>query len=169
MPHPELARAAQFDAAGNFDEAINCLARGTGEGDAACTGQLGMRLLTGQNAPLLPEEGLQFIGEACAKGHGEGAARAAGVIAMGNGGMADWRRALDWLCRSAEAGWENSQRQLRALADDRQLAGTGASWRPPSILNPGAVCPRRRCAARIRAWWPLQAWRARKSASSSYR
>jgi len=129
MPHPELARAAQFDAAGNFDEAINCLARGTGEGDAACTGQLGMRLLTGQNAPLLPEEGLQFIGEACAKGHGEGAARAAGVIAMGNGGMADWRRALDWLCRSAEAGWENSQRQLRALADDRQLAGSSSNWR----------------------------------------
>ena len=81
-----------------------------------------MRLLTGQNAPLLPAEGLQFIDEACAKGFGEGAARAAGVIAMGNGGMADWRRALDWLCRSAEAGWKNSQRQLLALADDRALA-----------------------------------------------
>ncbi|HMA11475.1 MAG TPA: 2OG-Fe(II) oxygenase [Steroidobacteraceae bacterium] len=128
-PHPELARAAQFDAAGNFDEAINCLARGTGAGDAACTEQLGMRLLTGQNAPLLPAEGLQFIGEACARGFGEGAARAAGVIAMGTGGVADWRRALDWLCRSAEAGWSNAQRQLRALADDRELARHSADWR----------------------------------------
>jgi hypothetical protein len=134
-PHPDLARAAQFDAAGNFDEAINSLARGTGAGDAACTEQLGMRLLTGQNAPLLPEEGLQFIGEACDKGFGEGAARAAGVVALGNGGLADWRRALDWLCRSAEAGWMNSRRQLLALADDRPLAqrvaaGEGStSWR----------------------------------------
>jgi prolyl 4-hydroxylase len=133
--HPELARAAQFDAAGNFDEAINCLARGTAAGDAACMEQLGMRLFTGQNAPLLPEEGLQFIGEACDKGLGEGAARAAGVIALGNGGMADWRRALDWLCRSAEAGWMNSRRQLLALADDRPLAQRVAasegstSWR----------------------------------------
>jgi hypothetical protein len=122
QPHPELVRAAQFDAAGNHDEAINCLARGTGAGDAACTEQLGMRLLTGQNAPLLRDEGLQFIGEACAKGFGEGAARAAGVIALGEGGMADWRLALDWLRRSAEAGWVSSRRQLLALADDRALA-----------------------------------------------
>jgi prolyl 4-hydroxylase len=133
--HPELARAAQFDVAGDSDEAINCLARGTGAGDAACMEQLGMRLLTGQHAPSLPEEGLQFIGEACDKGFGEGAARAAGVIALGNGGLADWRRALDWLCRSAEAGWMNSRRQLLALADDRPLAqrvagGEGStSWR----------------------------------------
>ena len=150
--HPELARAAQFDAAGNFDEAINCLARGTGAGDMACMEQLGMRLLTGQNSPLLPEEGLQFIGEACAKGFGEGAARAAGVLALGNGGMADWRRALDWLCRSAEAGWKNSQAQLLALADDRALAkrvaGTGSA-------APVAGSPWRALAATI----DLEAWR----------
>jgi hypothetical protein len=121
-PHPELARAAQLDAAGDFDEAINSLARGTREGDAACAEQLGLRLLTGHNSPLLPAEGLQFIGEACDKGWGEGAARAAGVVALGNGGMADWHRAMEWLCRSAEAGWKNSQRQLLALADDRALA-----------------------------------------------
>jgi hypothetical protein len=125
-PHPDLAQAAQFDAAGNHDEAINCLARGTGAGDGACAEQLGMRLLTGHNAPLLQNEGLQFIAEACAKGFGEGAARAAGVVALGNGGMADWRRALEWLTRSAEAGWKNSRRQLLALADDRALAGSVA-------------------------------------------
>lgn len=127
-PHPELVRAEQFDAAGNFDEAINCLARGTSAGDAQCTGQLGMRLLIGHNAPLLPEEGLQFIGEACAKGRGEGAARAAGVLAMGSG-INDWRRALDWLCLSAEAGWNDSRRQLVALADDREMARSSSNWR----------------------------------------
>ena len=188
-PHPELARAAQFDAAGNFDEAINSLARGTREGDAACAGQLGMRLLTGHNSPLLPAEGLQFIGEACDKGWGEGAARAAGVVALGNGGMADWRRSLEWLCRSAEAGWKNSQRQLMALADDRALAQEietraavqasaprsacrlprGDHWPRPSTLNPGAVRPPRRCAPRIRAWSRSAASRVPSSAGSSSR
>jgi prolyl 4-hydroxylase len=152
--HPELARAAQFDAAGNFDEAINCLARGTGDGDAACAGQLGMRLLTGHNAPLLPDEGLQFIGEACAKGHGEGAARAAGVIAMGNGGIADWRRALEWLCRSAEAGWMNSQRQLLALADDRAVAQRAADAGWGSGAAGGGGPPWRALAASI----DLESW-----------
>ena len=71
----ELALAAQHDAAGQYDEAINVLARGTGAGDAACTQLLGVRLLTGDRAPHLPAEGLGFIAEACAKGFGEGAAR----------------------------------------------------------------------------------------------
>jgi hypothetical protein len=63
-------------------------------------------------------------------------------------------RALDWLCRSAEAGWKNSQAQLLALADDRALARS--VWRAPaarrrrrspgarpSILKPGARAGRR--------------------------
>lgn len=152
--HPELARAAQFDAAGNFDEAINCLSRGTAAGDPACTDQLGMRLLTGQNAPLLPAEGLQFIDEACAKGSGEGAARAAGVIALGEGGMADWRRALDWLCRSAEVGWMNSQRQLLALADDRELARRASGFAATSGAA-ATASPWRALAASI----DLESWR----------
>jgi hypothetical protein len=135
--HPELLRAAQFDAAGNHDEAINCLARGTGAGDAGCTEALGVRLLTGDRAPHLPAEGLQFIGEACERGWGEGAARAAGAVALGRDGRPDWPRALDWLCRSAESGWQPAQQQLFALCDDRELAqqltGSGSTasraWR----------------------------------------
>ncbi len=69
-----------------------------------------------ETAPLLPKEGLQCIGEVCAKGRGEGAARAAGVLAM-DSDISDWRRALDWLRLSAEAGWNDAQRQLLALAD----------------------------------------------------
>ena len=118
----ELALAAQHDAAGQYDEAINVLARGTGAGDAACTQLLGVRLLTGDRAPHLPAEGLGFIAEACARGFGEGAARAAGNVALGIAGTPDWPQALDWLRRSAEAGWQASQRQLLALCDDRELA-----------------------------------------------
>src|SRR6478609_2417505 len=117
-----LTRAAQRDAAGQHDAAINELALGTGEGDAACMEQLGIRLLTGDRSPHLPAEGLQFVGEACAKGFGAGAARAAALVAMGVAGPADWRTALDWLCRSAESGWQIAQQQLLALCDDRALA-----------------------------------------------
>jgi len=160
--HPELLRAAQFDAAGDFDEAINCLARGTGAGDVACKEQLGMRLLTGQNAPLLPTEGLQFIGEACEQGFGEGAARAAGVIAMGDGDD-HWQRALQWLCLSAEAGWSNSRQQLLALADDRALAqrvadtvATPATAGATAATTPaGTASPWRELAASI----DLGSWR----------
>lgn len=120
--HPALQQAAALDSAGQHDEAINALARGTGAGDMACMDALGMRLLTGDRAPHLPAEGLGFIAEACAKGQGAGAARAAALVAMGVAGPSDWRAGLDWLRRSAEAGWEISQRQLLALCDDRELA-----------------------------------------------
>jgi prolyl 4-hydroxylase len=133
-PESELALAHRYDTAGQHDEAINALARGTGAGDAACTQLLGIRLLTGDRAPHLPAEGLGFIAEACEKGLGEGAARAAGMTALGIGGAPDWPQALDWLRRSAEAGWQPSQRQLLALCDDRELArrcvtGTTPPWR----------------------------------------
>jgi prolyl 4-hydroxylase len=127
QPHPELALAAQHDAAGRHDEAINALARGTGAGDATCTKQLGVRLLTGDRAPLLPAQGLDFLAEACEKGEGEAAARAAGVIALGANLPSDWVAAMDWLRRSAIAGWAPAQQQLLALCDDRPLAERSAA------------------------------------------
>lgn len=117
-----LTRAAECDAAGQHDAAINELAMGTSAGDPACTDMLGVRLLTGDRAPHLPAEGLGFIAEASAKGQGAGAARAAALVAMGAVGAPDWRGGLEWLRRSAEAGWQIAQRQLLALCDDRELA-----------------------------------------------
>jgi hypothetical protein len=134
-----LTRAAQCDAAGQHDAAINELALGTGAGDAACTEQLGIRLLTGDRSPHLPAEGLRFVGEACAKGFGAGAARAAALVAMGVAGPPDWRAALDWLCRSAEAGWQIAQQQLLALCDDRALAQQMRAVARPSWRNLAAA------------------------------
>jgi prolyl 4-hydroxylase len=128
-----LRLSAERDALGEHDEAINELARGTRAGDLQCTRALGLRLLTGDRAPLLPTEGLQFLDDVCSQGIGEAAARAAGLLALGINVAPNWPLALEWLCKSAQAGWEPAQRQLLALCDDRSLAqrmATGArvSW-----------------------------------------
>lgn len=127
MNSEHLRLAADLDAAGNPHEAINELARGTKEGDPQCTRQLGMRLLTGQRAPLLPAEGLRFLGEACDHGLPEAAARAAGLLALGVNAPPNWTLGLRWLARSAVAGWEPAQQQLLALCDDRSLAARAAT------------------------------------------
>jgi len=125
--HPELAIAAQHDAAGRHDDAINALARGTRAGDARCTMDLGLRLLAGDRAPLLPAQGLQFLLEAFEKGEAEAAARAAGIIALGANLPSNWTLALDWLQRSAAAGWAPARQQLLALCEDRKLAASAAA------------------------------------------
>ena len=129
-----LARAAALDTAGDHDGAINELALGTRAGDLPCTRQLGFRLLTGDRAPLMPAEGLRFLGDACDGGMAEAAARAAGVLALGVRVAPNWPLALAWLYRSAAAGWEPARRQLLALCDDRALAAhvassANADWR----------------------------------------
>jgi len=125
-PVTRLERAIALDAAGNFDEAINELARGTRERDAACTRALGLRLLTGDRAPFLPQDGLRFLGEACERGLPEAAARAAGILALGVRVPPNWAFALEWLYRSAAMGWAPAQRQLLGLCDDRPLAKRAA-------------------------------------------
>ncbi len=136
--HPEALRAASFDAAGNHDEAINCLARGAGTGDAGCLFELGLRLATGDRAPLLAPQGLDLLADALARGVGEAGARGAALLALGSPlQSADWNAARDWLTRAAEQNHEPSRRQLLALCDDRPLAarnaasisGSGGDWR----------------------------------------
>jgi hypothetical protein len=126
-----LSRAAALDAAGNHDGAINELALGTQKNDPQCTRQLGLRLLTGDHAPVLPAEGLRFLGEACDAGLPEAAARAAGILALGVRVPANWPQALAWLCRSAAGGWEPARQQLLALCDDRALAARAAASAKP--------------------------------------
>ncbi len=126
-----LQRARAHDASGDHDEAINELARGTGVGDPHATRALGLRLLTGERAPLLPNEGLRFLGEACDAGLAEAAARAAGLLAVGVRIAPNWQLALAWLARAAAAGWAPARQQLLALCDDRALAARSATAPSP--------------------------------------
>ncbi|MEY4760853.1 MAG: hypothetical protein RLZZ200_709 [Pseudomonadota bacterium] len=131
-PSDHFRQAVAFDASGRHDDAINELALGTQARDPHCTRLLGLRLLTGDRSPLLPQEGLRFLGEAAESGLPEAAARAAGVLALGVHIPPDHGLAVMWLARSAELGWEPAQRQLRALCDDAALAaspvGRPADW-----------------------------------------
>jgi prolyl 4-hydroxylase len=140
-PTTHLARAAALDAAGNYDGAINELALGTKQRDLPCARQLGLRLLTGDRAPLLPAEGLQFLGDACDGGLAEAGARAAGILALGVGVPANWPLALAWLCRSAARGWEPARRQLFALCEDRALATHSAASAQPDWRALAAAVP----------------------------
>jgi prolyl 4-hydroxylase len=122
-----LQRVAECDAAGRTDDALTELARGTSAGEAPSARALGIRLLTGERAPLLPDQGLRFLGEACDAGLPEAGARAAALLALGVRNAADWRLGLAWLARSAAGGWEPARRQLLALCADRALAAEAAS------------------------------------------
>ena len=136
---PALTRVAALDAAGEHDEAINELARGTQAGDLPCTRALGLRLLTGDRGPLMPKEGLRFLGDACNQGLGEAAARAAGILALGVHIPPNWPLALQWLCLSAQTGWDPARRQLLALCDDRALAARAALSARPDWQEVGAA------------------------------
>jgi prolyl 4-hydroxylase len=131
--HAELALAAQHDAAGRYDEAVNALARGTGAGDLACKTQLGKRLLAGDRAPALPPEGARFLLEAATQGEPEAAARIAALTALGLYCKQSWHEALRWLTVAAQRHWQPARGQLFALADlaapARDSADeTGRSW-----------------------------------------
>lgn len=115
--HAELTLAAQHDAAGRYDEAINALARGTGAGDLTCKTQLGKRLLAGDRAPALPPEGARFLQEAALQGEPEAAARIAALTALGLYCKQSWQEALRWLTVAAERHWQPAQEQLIALGD----------------------------------------------------
>jgi len=119
---PWLQRALALDAADNASGAVEELSRGTRAGDPPSARALGLRLLIGDRAPLLPDAGLQFLGEACDAGVPEAAARAAALLALGVRTPPNWPLALTWLARAAHGGWEPARRQLLALCDDRMLA-----------------------------------------------
>jgi hypothetical protein len=143
---PWVQRALRFDAAGNASAALDELARGARVNDAPSARALGMRLLIGERAPLLPDAGLQFLGEACDAGLPEAAARAAGLLALGVRTPPNWALALAWLARAAQGGWEPARRQLLALCDDRALAARSAAQ--PANADWAAIA----CAVRHAAW-----------------
>lgn len=121
-PSPEVALAAQYDASGQHQAALDALARGAQAGDPEAMTQLGKRLLIGDRAPAIPGQGARFLIDAANAGGAEATERLAVLAAAGAYVQQSWREALILLVAAAERGWEPAQSQLRALSTDRRLA-----------------------------------------------
>jgi prolyl 4-hydroxylase len=124
-----IALAAELDAAGRHDDAIDALARGTREGDLDATLALALRLLVGDRAPLLPQEAVRFLSEVMLAGRTEAALRLAALVALGAHVPQSWSDALGILAHAAERGDAAAQGQLRALAPAGVPAAGAEGWR----------------------------------------
>jgi prolyl 4-hydroxylase len=125
-----LAAAAEHDAAGRHDEAVDTLALAAQGGDLEATVSLGIRLLVGDRAPYLPRDGIVLLSDAARAGSTEGALRLAPLAALGAHVPQDWGHALGLLTFAAERGSDDARGQLRALAARRDgTAESSDGWR----------------------------------------
>jgi hypothetical protein len=122
------AIAAQHDAAGRHDEAIDALAVAAQHGDVAATVELATRLLVGDRAPLLPNEAARLLYDATVAGSAEAALRLAALTALGAYVPQSWGDALGLTVLAAERGSTAAQGQLLTLAG-RSLTAVGEDWR----------------------------------------
>lgn len=125
----EVRSADEHDAAGRHVEAVNCLVAGVHKGDVEATTRLGKRLLVGDRAPLLPNDGARFLEEASGRGNGEAAAVLAVLYSAGASRRHDLRAGLESLAVAAERGWPAAQAQLRTLAGGDAALEPPAGWR----------------------------------------
>jgi prolyl 4-hydroxylase len=134
----EFMRAASYDAAGQHDEAINALARGTQAGDLACMAALAKRLMAGDRAPLLVKEGLGFLLQAAKQGNPDALTRVATLRALGYLVTQDWHEAFRHYALAAAGGWHSAQMALKAIAPDpeavRPALDNPAMW-PEAIAS----------------------------------
>jgi prolyl 4-hydroxylase len=124
-----LALAAEHDAAGRHDEAVDELARATQNGDLDATVALGTRLLVGDRAPCLPKDAASLLFDALKGGHPEAALRLAPLAALGAHVAQSWGDALGMLVLAAEQGSENARGQLRTLGAPPAVADAAPNWR----------------------------------------
>lgn len=130
----EIARARELDAAGRHDDAINELATAAQRGDVEATTQLAKRIIVGDRAPRLREQGIGLLRDAVKMGGAEAAERLAVIVAAGGAGPPDWPTALRLLVLAAERGWGPARGQLEVLA-----SMSGPLQRPTSSGSPSAI------------------------------
>jgi hypothetical protein len=123
-----LELAAQHDAAGRHNDAINALAVATKQGDLAAMTELGKRLVVGDRGPYLPKDGAKFLSDAARAGNADAAIRLACMSALGAHVEQSWEAAFGLLVQAAELGSESAQGQLRILAGHSATEG-GDDWR----------------------------------------
>ncbi|HEX4096408.1 MAG TPA: tetratricopeptide repeat protein, partial [Caulobacteraceae bacterium] len=114
----QKALAEMLDAEGRHDEAIDWLARAGKAGDLDALTRVGVRLLTGKDAPFLPLDGARLIGNAAQAGGIEAMERLAVLIGGGFFARQNWAVALDILQTAGKAGSASAEAQLRLLGGE---------------------------------------------------
>ncbi|HUQ52808.1 MAG TPA: 2OG-Fe(II) oxygenase [Gammaproteobacteria bacterium] len=124
-----LELAAQHDAAGRHEDAINALAVATKSGDIDAMTELSKRLIVGDRAPYLPAEGASLLNDAARQGSSSAQLCLACLTALGAHVPQSWGAALGLLVEAAERGSRSAADQLRLLAraDDPPRSGASAS------------------------------------------
>lgn len=127
----QLELSGRLDDQGRHTEAIDWLARAARTGDPSALGRLGVRLVTGRDSPLLPQQGQDLLQDAADRGAAEAASFLAVLAGGGFHRRQDWQTALDQMQRAAELGDASARTQLGLLADGRASgAGKAAEvWR----------------------------------------
>jgi prolyl 4-hydroxylase len=115
--YDELWRADELDRAGQHQEAIKALVSAVQKSDVEALVRLGKRLLVGDRAPRLPQDGANLLKEAAAKGSAEAPALLSVLYALGLYTKQGWHEGLESLALAANRGWVPAQKQLQVLAD----------------------------------------------------
>ena len=121
--------AAEHDAAGRHEEAINALAVAAQSGDIEAMAVLSQRLIGGDRAPYLPAQGAGLLADAARGGSVEAMLSLSVLLALGAHVPQSWSAAFGWLVRAAELGSESAQGQLQLLSRRAAAASGVADWR----------------------------------------
>jgi hypothetical protein len=110
---------------GRNAEGARVLSQAAAAGHVPSMSQLGGQLLTGQGVAFDAAAGARLILRAAELGDGFACATAAVLFARACSGQSDWPRALDYLQRAAELGYQPARAQLRLLSGFR----AGIDWK----------------------------------------
>lgn len=126
-----VALAAEHEAAGRYDDAVDELAKAAQAGDVDATTELGKHLILGDLGPHLPQDGTRMLVDAVTAGSVDAALRLATLAALGSYVEQSWARALGLLVFAAEKGSAAARSQLQLFAR-RRLPDTDSApgeWR----------------------------------------
>ncbi len=119
-----LELAAQYDAEGRHDDAVNALSSAARSNDFVAMTALARRLVIGDRAPFLPADGARLLNDAAKAGNADATITLACITALGAHVEQSWEKALAMLVHAAGLGSNSAQGQLRVLAGfDAQTGG----------------------------------------------
>ena len=117
MTDAHYERALALFGQGHYAQGAEVLAQASRAGHVPSMSMLGGQLLTGRGIPVDTPGGIRLIMAAAERGGGFACATAANLFAWGyHSGRPDWPRALNYLQRAAELGYQPAQTQLRLLS-----------------------------------------------------